>query len=79
MNLVIQRDGSAYFDNARINFKDLPPLIGAAVRNGAENRIYLKADSRAKFRDVNAALEFIQLAKITDITDITIITENSNR
>ena len=46
------------------------------MRDGTEKRIYLKADSRARFRDVNAALEFIQLAKITDIA---IITENSNR
>ena len=76
MNLVIQRDGSAYFGNARINFQELPPLIRDAVQKGAEKRIYLQADSRAKFSDVKAALEFIQLAKITDIT---IITENSNR
>jgi len=45
------------------------------VQRGAEKRIYLKADSRAKFSDVKAALDFIQLAKITDIT---IITENSS-
>jgi biopolymer transport protein ExbD len=75
MNLMIQRDGRAYFGRDAINLDQLPGLIGEAVQKGAEKRIYLKADSRAKFRHVKAALEFVQLTKITDIT---IITENSS-
>jgi biopolymer transport protein ExbD len=76
MNLIMQRDGRAYFGNQAINPDQLPALIGQAVQKGAEKRIYLRADGRANFRDVRTALGFIQIAKITDIT---IISENSSR
>ena len=66
--ITVRRDGSVYFRNSRVPPDQLPNKIRGAVLNGAEKRIYLNVDGRAKYGDVNALLPYIQLSGIEDVS-----------
>ncbi|HET6928898.1 MAG TPA: biopolymer transporter ExbD [Candidatus Acidoferrum sp.] len=66
--ITVTRDGSVYFQNSRTHVDQLPNKIRDAVRNGAEKRIYLNVDARAKYGDVNALLPYIQLSGIENVS-----------
>jgi biopolymer transport protein ExbD len=66
--ITLTRDGSIYFQNSRAVSSELPRKIRDAVLNGAERRIYLKVDARAKYGDMNALLPYIQLSGIENVT-----------
>jgi len=66
--ITLTRDGSVYFRNSRSHPDQLPNKIRDAVLNGAEKRIYLNVDARAKYGDVNALLPYIQLSGIENVS-----------
>lgn len=68
ITISINRYGSIYFRNTKTPPEDLPNRIHDAVLNGAEKRVYLRVDARAKYGDVNALLPYIQLAGIERVT-----------
>jgi len=45
---VLTRDGRVYFRNTRFEAKSLPILIHGAVGDGAEKKVYLAVDARAR-------------------------------
>jgi hypothetical protein len=61
MQISVTRDGRIYFRNNIIMLQDLPEQIRQGVQNGAEKRIYLNADARAKYADVLAVLDQIRV------------------
>jgi biopolymer transport protein TolR len=63
----VTRDGQIYYRNIRIRADDLPEQIRESVKNGAERKIYLRADARAKYRDVKAVLSEARLAGIENV------------
>jgi biopolymer transport protein ExbD len=69
--ITIKRDGSIYFQNSRAVPVDLPDKIRDAVLNGAEKRIYLRVDARAKYGDVNDLLPYIQLSGVENVSFLT--------
>jgi biopolymer transport protein ExbD len=66
--VTITRDGSVYFGNMRITNEELPETIREALREGAQNIVYIKADARAKYADVKAVVDRIRDAGVTNIT-----------
>jgi biopolymer transport protein ExbD len=66
--ISITRDGSVYFRNAKVSSEELPNRIHDAVLNGAEKRVYLKTDARARYGDVSSLLPYIQLSGVHDVT-----------
>ena len=68
ISVTVTRDGSVYFRNSRIHPDQLPNKIHDAVLNGAEKRIYLHVDARAKYGDVDALLPYIQLSGIENVS-----------
>src|SRR5262249_6889399 len=68
MRTVVARDGAVFFRNMKVGLADLPELIRDAVKNGAERRVYLVVDSRAKYGDVKAVVGLIDEAGIRDVT-----------
>lgn len=66
--ITVTRDGSVYFQNSRTHLDQLPNKIHDAVLNGAEKRIYLNVDARAKYGDVRALLPYIQLSGIENVS-----------
>lgn len=69
--ISITSDGTIYFRNHRIRREDLPNEIGEAVRNGAEKKIYLSADARAKYGRTTQVLEQIRIAGIENVSFLT--------
>jgi biopolymer transport protein TolR len=68
ITVMIARDGTVYFRNYRTTPDDLPRAIAEAVRDGAERKVYVKADARARYSDVKATLDEIRLAGIREVT-----------
>jgi biopolymer transport protein ExbD len=69
--ISVTRDGSVYVRNTRLHPAELPNKIRDSVLNGAEKRIYLQVDARAKYGDVKALLPFIQLSGVENVTFLT--------
>lgn len=74
--VVVTRDGTTYVANARVLPADLSNVLRQAVRDGAQKTVYVKADARARYGDVKAALDQIRLAGLQNIV---LLTEHSAR
>ena len=68
MIVMVSRDGVVFFRNVKIAPEELPARIREAIRSGSEKRVYLRADSRAKYGDVKAVVGLIDEAGVSDVT-----------
>ncbi len=69
--ISITRDGSVFFRDHRVVRADLAKEIQEGMRNGAEKRIYLVVDARAKYGDAIPILVQVRLAGIENVTFLT--------
>ena len=67
MHICVTRDGRVYFRHTRVQAKSLPILIRGAVGEGAEKKVYLSVDARARYSDAAAVVEQIGKAGIRKI------------
>jgi biopolymer transport protein ExbD len=67
MHLYVLRDGSYYFGNNKVSLEEIASEIRESLRNGAEKRIYLQADRRAKYYDVKRALEQVSEGGVENV------------
>lgn len=67
MRVHLTRDGRLYFRTQQVQLRSLPVLIRGAVGEGAERKVYLAVDSRARYSDAAAVVEQIGNAGITEI------------
>jgi len=56
-----------YFRNVAISAAELPDKIREGLKNGAEKKVYIRADARATYIDVKQALIEIRLAGIENV------------
>jgi biopolymer transport protein ExbD len=71
LSVVMTRDGAIYFREHRVAPEDLPNEIREGLRNGAERKVYLAVDTRAKYGEVPAVLEKIRLAGVEKVAFLT--------
>lgn len=64
---VVQRDGGFYLQHERVQADDVPSKIREAVKRGAERKVYIRADARAKYANVLELLRNIQSAGIQNV------------
>ena len=76
MRLSVTRDGLLYFGNSRVLAEGLSEKIHESVSNGSEKRVYVIVDARAKYGDVNCALDAVRDAGIADVS---FLVENERR
>jgi len=69
--VAVTRDGSVYMGVEKLRAQDLPDKIQEGVRHGAENRVYIKADARARFRDVSAVLDEVRASGVENVAFLT--------
>jgi biopolymer transport protein TolR len=69
--VAVQRDGRIFFDTARVAPEDLTDRIKDRLRHGAPQPIYIKADARARYRAVAAALDGIRHAGVEKVGILT--------
>lgn len=68
MSVSLARDGRLYFNDLRIVYADLPEQIREGLRRGAEKRVYILVDERARYADVRRVLYELRLAGIERIS-----------
>jgi biopolymer transport protein ExbD len=71
LRVVLARDGAIYFRELHITLEDLPDEIREALRSGAERKVYIKVDARAKYGEVPAVLDKIRLAGVENVAFLT--------
>jgi biopolymer transport protein ExbD len=71
MRIFVLRDGRIYFGNHAVATEDLPDEIRERLRNGAERKIYLAVDARAKYADAEKVLDQVRVAGIRDVSLLT--------
>jgi len=67
ITVAVARDGRLYFGRTRVEADELPALIRRAYLQGAERKVYLKADARAKYADVELAIDSIRQSGVQDV------------
>lgn len=68
MSVSLARDGRLYFNDLRVAYADLPKQISDGLRGGAEKRIYVFVDERARYVDVRRVLYELRRAGIERIS-----------
>jgi biopolymer transport protein TolR len=63
----VLRDGAVFYRNQKVRADDLADQIRESVRNGADQKIYIRADSRAKYGDVKYVLGEIAKTGIQNV------------
>jgi len=71
LSVAITRDGKIYFRNTAISAEELPGKIREGLKNGAEKKVYLRADARARYGDVKQVLIKIRQAGIENVCFLT--------
>ncbi len=71
LSVEVTRDGKIYFRNIAILAEELPGKIREGLKNGAEKKVYLRADARARYGDVKQALIEIRQAGIENVCFLT--------
>jgi biopolymer transport protein ExbD len=71
MQIHVTRDGRIYFGNLQVVRNDLPNLIRKGLHDGAESKVYLAVDARAKYGEVPPILEEIRLAGVGNVAFLT--------
>ncbi len=72
MMVGIQRDGRIFFDTREVSPDELSFGIRECLKHNPEHKVYLRADSRAKYRTVLLALAAIRAAGIEDVAFLTL-------
>jgi biopolymer transport protein TolR len=65
--VAIMRDGKVFFRADRITIEEVPARIREGVSRGAERKVYIKADARAKYASVVEVLDGVHDAGIENI------------
>ena len=66
--VAVMRDGVIYLHGDRMTSESLPKSIRAAVDAGADPRVYIRADARAKYGAVKDAIDGVRDAHVDRIT-----------
>jgi len=70
MIIVIQRDGKVYMSTEQVSADQLTAMISDGLKSGAEKRVYIKADTRARYRLVKDVLDQVRDSGIEHVTFI---------
>ncbi len=71
LHVAIMRDGSIFFRSDKIVVDDLQIHLQEGLKNGAERKVYIRADRRAKYGKVLEVVDAIRSAGIEQIGFIT--------
>jgi biopolymer transport protein ExbD/biopolymer transport protein TolR len=68
--VAITRDGNVWFGGDQVTFGQLPVAIRQRVSEGAEPRLYIRADMRARYGGVARILACVRAAGIETVAFI---------
>jgi biopolymer transport protein ExbD len=67
MRVIVTRDGSIYFGNAKVAIGDLEEQIRLRLKCGAQHKVFLNVDQRAQFGDLVIVMDELRHVGIWDI------------
>jgi biopolymer transport protein ExbD len=67
MRVMISRDGTIYFGNAKVASEDLAEQIRQRLQSGAQHKVFVAVDQRARFGDLAVVLDEVRHAGVRDI------------
>jgi biopolymer transport protein TolR len=67
LTVAILRDGQVFFRTDRVNVEELPRRIREGLSQGAERKVYIRADARAKYAWVEEVLDAMRVSGIEDV------------
>jgi biopolymer transport protein ExbD len=71
MRVATFGDGRVYFGLHRILIRELPGQVCASLCGDSENRVYLSADGRVRYSDVEKTLHDLRLAGVEHVSFFT--------
>jgi biopolymer transport protein ExbD len=71
LKVVVTRDGNIYLREHHIALEDLPNEIREGLRSGAERKVYIAVDARAKYERCLLFLDKIRLAGVEKVAFLT--------
>jgi biopolymer transport protein ExbD len=66
--IAVERDGRIYFDTVRVTADELIPKLRDGLSTGAERRVYLQVDGRARYGAVESVLDSVRAAEIQNVS-----------
>jgi biopolymer transport protein TolR len=67
----VLRDGKVFFRTDLVRPEDLPVRIRDAIAHGAENKVYIRADARARFVSVKDVLDAVRASGVENVAFLT--------
>lgn len=71
LQVSLTRDGTIYYGGRKVAANELASVLQKGLREGSEKKVYLKADARARYGDVEAVLDLIRQAGIENVALMT--------
>ncbi len=67
MEVAVTRDGQIYYGLDLVWIDQIPDAIRKSLSQGAERKVYIRADQRARYGAVKQVLDRVRSAGVTDI------------
>jgi len=67
MSVAVARDGSIFMKNEKVPSSVLSAKIHQCLGDGAEPKVYLRVDARARYRVVKEVLDAVQSSGVRDV------------
>jgi biopolymer transport protein TolR len=64
----VTRDGRVFLGDRYVDVEELPEYVRRGASGGAEKRLYVWADARAKYGDVKRVLDEMGKSGVTDVS-----------
>jgi biopolymer transport protein ExbD len=71
MRIAVSRDGKIYYQEMYLSVESLSGKLKESMRQGAEKKVYVAADARARYEDVANVLRQVSEARIQNVCFIT--------
>jgi biopolymer transport protein TolR len=71
IRITVTRDGAVYLGDTEMRLEELGPAVKSAIREGADKKVYLSGDARAKNGDVERVVDELRTVGVTEIAIIT--------
>ncbi len=65
--VAVQRDGKIFFDTTQVGPEDLTQKVKDRIANRVDKRVYVKADARAKYKNVVEVVDNVRSAGVSEL------------
>jgi len=74
--VAVQRDGKIFFDTTQVGPDELTQKVKDRIANRVDKTVYVKADARAKYKNV---VEVVDNVRSAGVGELGLLTEQKNR